>query len=736
MSTVLKSLLAAAASLMAQAAFAQTTTYQYAGNPFQYFSCGPSVPGPGTLGCFNQPAPNNHLTSYIATDHVTATLSFSAPLPANLPYGDVRSLAGFTLSMSDGHQILVSSPTQPPYVTAMVSTDGSGQIANWNLTINAGNVADSSITSLNPPPPPPPQSSFTLDSGILVCCDPLRSGNLANEINHPGTWTVGGGSVNTMSYGGFTRVIQFDAYDHDDFVAGDFNFPRIVTGTGSQLGMNYARTSYKPVTLTTPGGPVILNLGPSVGAWSNSNQGSGSGRGLALATFTAPPGGMTFRVNGVFTGEFEHDWFGLPDGFLSAGAEILIVDTDALTAAIAASHLSPARFFMGNDTVNGGISPQTAFANLQTALRHALLATPTTFYPVPSPANFDVIRGYGIKTPMVTVAAGKQITIIFDAVAYSFEGGFPQVAIGTGVVDFYSTLQPDSTFLSDEDGNPIQVLPPTGSTPAADPTPSNLALTEAQSSALIGTSANFTATVTDASSAPLSGVFVTFLVTGGPDAGLTGAGQTDANGHATFTYTGTQGAGTDTVQASIGPLTSNLVQEAWTSSPLTSGSTCNGTFNGTFTGNLTISNGQNCVLLGGQVTGNILVTGGSLSLSRFHVGGNLLVQGGGISTGPLVTVGGSLQLQNLPASAAASHVCNTVVQGNVQAQGNASAVQIGGDLSCPGNTISGNLLVQDNTGSTQVSSNSVQKNLNCSGNAALSGSGNTASQKQGQCAAF
>jgi hypothetical protein len=727
----LKSLLAAAASLMAQAAFAQPTTYQYAGNPFQFFSCGPSIPGPGTRGCFNQPAPGNPLTSYIATDHVTATLSFSAPLPANLLYQDVKSFAGFSLSMSDGHQILASSPTPPPFVTAQVSTDGTGQIANWHLSISVGNVVNSSITSLDEP-----SAAFTLDTGILTCCDPTRSGNLANEVNHPGTWTSGPGGANTQSYGGFTRVIQYDAYDNDDHIAGDFNVPRIVTGTGSQLGMNFARTSFKPVTLSTPSGTTVLNWGPSAGAWSNSNQGAGSGRGLAFATFTAPPGGMTFRVNAAFNGEFEHDWFGLPDGFLAAGAEVLIADTDAMMAAIAASHLSPSRFFMGADTVNAGIPPQTAFTNLQHALGNALLATPTTFYPVPSPANFDVIRGYAINTPMVTVPAGKQVTIIFDAVAYSFVGGFPQVALGTGVVDFYSTLEPATNFLSDADGNPIQVLPPAGSVPAADPTPGNLSLAAAQPSALVGTSASLTATVTDGSSAPLQGVFVAFTVTAGPDAGLTGGGVTDANGHATFTYTGTQGAGTDTVQASIKTLTSNLAQEVWTASPLPSGAACNGTFNGTFNGNLTVSNGQNCVLLGGQVTGNILVTGGSLSLSRFQVGGNLLVQGGGVSTGPLVTVAGNLQLQNLPASSAASRVCNTVVGGNLQVQQNAAAVQIGGDLSCPGNTIAGNLLVQSNTGSTQVSNNSVQKNLDCLSNTALSGAGNTAKQKLDQCASF
>jgi hypothetical protein len=53
-----------------------------------------------------------------------------------------------------------------------------------------------------------------------------------------------------------------------------------------------------------------------------------------------------------------------------------------------------------------------------------------------------------------------------------------------------------------------------------------------------------------------------------------------------------------------------------------------------------------------------------------------------------------------------------------------------------GNIVKGNLQVQNDTGQTIVSNNNVAKNLQCSGNTTISGSGNTASQKQGQCAPF
>jgi hypothetical protein len=733
MHTALKTLLAAAASLIAQAAFAQTTTYSYTGNNFQFFSCGPSnAPGGGTLGCLNQPAPGNPLTSYIASDHVTATLTLSSPLAANLPFQDVKSLQGFSLTMSDGHQTLSSGTSSAGFVSASVSTNGTGQIANWNLVIFGTSAVSNEIISQNDPSQP-----FTLDQGILACCDPARHGDLALNINSPGTWGAGG-TPTALSFGGFVRVIQFDAYDKDDFTGGGDLIPRIVSGTGSQLGMNWARTSFRPLNLTTPTGPVTLNFGPSAGAWSDSNQGAGSARALAYVTFTAPPGGITFRANANFNGEYEHDWFGLPDGNLASGGEVLVADTVKLNAAMAASHLAPAQFFLGSSAVTAGITPQSAFAQLQSTLSGAgvLLAPAASFFPDPASTAFDIIRSYPINTPMVHVDAGKQFTIILDASAYSFVGGFPLFGIGTGVADFYNSLDPAPNFLTDANGNPVSVIPPSGSAPTPLPTPANLLLTVAQPSALVGTSAALNATVTDSTSAPLKDIFVNFKVTAGPNAGLKGAGTTDVNGHASFSYTGLQGAGTDTVQANVVALTSNLAREAWTLSPLASSTSCNGTFNGTINGNVTVSAGQNCVLLGGKVTGHILVTGGSLSLSNFTVGGNLLVQGGSVQTGPALTVLGNLQVQNLPASSPASRICNSVVQGNLQVQSNAAGVQIGGDLTCPGNTVAGNLLVQNNTGPTQVTGNTVQKNLDCLSNTALTGGGNTAKQKLDQCVAF
>ncbi len=184
---------------------------------------------------------------------------------------------------------------------------------------------------------------------------------------------------------------------------------------------------------------------------------------------------------------------------------------------------------------------------------------------------------------------------------------------------------------------------------------------------------------------------------------------------------------------------------------------CNGTYSGAFVGNLTVSSGETCMFVGGGVTGNITQTGGNLVLSGTIVGGNVQIQAGGsFSIGSFARILGNLQIQNLPSSAIQNHVCGVNVGGNLMFQNSNAPVQIGASTMCPGNTVHGNLQVQNNvaavgivsntvsgnlqvqndSGSTVVSGNQVAKNLQCSGNANISGSGNTAAQKQGQCGSF
>ena len=212
-------------------------------------------------------------------------------------------------------------------------------------------------------------------------------------------------------------------------------------------------------------------------------------------------------------------------------------------------------------------------------------------------------------------------------------------------------------------------------------------------------------------------------------------------------------------------------------------------------GNLNISSGQTYTFVNGMITGNVVMTGGTLVLNNTVVGGNLQMSGGTLLftnnstvqgnlqiTGGTFSldpsrIGGNLQVQNVPASAAQNQICGIKVNGNLLFQNNGTAVLIGSP-SCPGNsiggnlqvtsnsaatevygnsvsgnvqvtsnsaatqvdanTVNGNLQIQNNSASAAVFSNTVKANLQCSGNnsALLSGGGNKAAQKQGQCAGF
>lgn len=78
--------------------------------------------------------------------------------------------------------------------------------------------------------------------------------------------------------------------------------------------------------------------------------------------------------------------------------------------------------------------------------------------------------------------------------------------------------------------------------------PPAMTLTPATASNPINTSHTVTATY-KLGGVPQAGVTINFAIIGGPNVGLTGSAVTDANGHASFTYTGTGGAGTDTIKA-------------------------------------------------------------------------------------------------------------------------------------------------------------------------------------------
>ncbi len=216
-----------------------------------------------------------------------------------------------------------------------------------------------------------------------------------------------------------------------------------------------------------------------------------------------------------------------------------------------------------------------------------------------------------------------------------------------------------------------------------------------------------------------------------------------------------------------------------------------------FNGNLTIASGQTYTFVNGKITGNLAMTGGALVLNNTTVSGNLnisggsllltnnstvqgdiQIKGGGTFSVDASHIGGNLEIQNIPAGSSQNQVCGTTVNGNVLFQSNGTGVVIGSLPSCLGNTVGGNLQVMNNSAATQIDNNTVTGNiqvtsnsaatqvdgnkvtgdlqvmsntastavfsntvkatLQCNGNnsSLITGGGNTAASKQGQCAGF
>ncbi len=79
--------------------------------------------------------------------------------------------------------------------------------------------------------------------------------------------------------------------------------------------------------------------------------------------------------------------------------------------------------------------------------------------------------------------------------------------------------------------------------------PTQLALTQAANQHPVGATHTATATVQDSAGNPIAGAPVTFTVTSGPNAGQTQVVNADAQGVATFSYTGAAQGGTDVITA-------------------------------------------------------------------------------------------------------------------------------------------------------------------------------------------
>jgi RHS repeat-associated protein len=150
------------------------------------------------------------------------------------------------------------------------------------------------------------------------------------------------------------------------------------------------------------------------------------------------------------------------------------------------------------------------------------------------------------RVPKVTVTVGGVATDYFDTGHILDTGGYDLACPGN-------------------ESLPWRLIGTTGVSATGD-----FSLTPSAGQASFGTPYTLTATVTDANNQPQPNVTVTFQATAGPNsgpAGKSGQAVTDAQGHASFTYSSTYAA-TDTWQATIanasgGSLKSNAATVVW-----------------------------------------------------------------------------------------------------------------------------------------------------------------------------
>ena len=260
-------------------------------------------------------------------------------------------------------------------------------------------------------------------------------------------------------------------------------------------------------------------------------------------------------------------------------------------------------------------------------------------------------------------------------------------------------------------------------------------------------------------------ILVTFSATGGyptptfSESGALPAGVTFVNSTGTLSGAATVSGIypiTITAQNGVSPAATLAFTLTTTSTVPTAGTKCNGVYTGTFKGNLTVSAGQTCIFVGGGITGNVAVNGGSLALSGSTVTGNFQAVGGTFAINSGTSIKGNFAVLDLGRSSVQNTVCGSVVGGNLQVVASFTPIAIGNGTTCSGNTITGSLTVTANAATTaiygntiggsltdsanlfptQVFSNKIKSSLTCTADVSITGGGNTAAVKTGQCAKF
>ncbi len=158
------------------------------------------------------------------------------------------------------------------------------------------------------------------------------------------------------------------------------------------------------------------------------------------------------------------------------------------------------------------------------------------------------------------------------------------------------------------------------------------------------------------------------------------------------------------------------------------GDECTTTLGAITVENVIVPSGALCRLEGTIVQGNVQVlTNGRLITVNARIGGNVQAEGARSVKLKGGSVDGSVQL----GQGRSGTVSRVVIDSDLQIEQNTGAFTL------DRNRVRGNLQANQNTGGLVITANRVSENLQCQANSpAPTGGGNTAGDKEGQCASL
>jgi hypothetical protein len=401
--------------------------------------------------------------------------------------------------------------------TADSGTAVAGTADGYTITVSNGNASAVTLNSIFDDL----AAGFTYTPGSttgITTADPTVA---AQHLTWSGPFTVPANGSVSLHFGVTVSSTPGDYFNSAGGDAGNI----AVAGTGQTA----------KVTVTAPADQAISATGTAVSAtegvafngpvatFTDPDATATAGEYTATITWgdaSSSPGTVSLS-GGVFTVSGSHTY--AEEGTDTVSVTITDADNPANTAsptstaivsdaALSASCLVPAT---SSTTFNG---PTASFTDQSST------GTLTDF-------SATIDWGDGSSSPangqLVTITGGPGTS------PYTVSGSHTYASSGNFTI---------TTKILDTGGSTITATCSTST--------SSITLTPATATNAVGGSHTVTATVTSGGN-PVAGTTVNFSIDSGPNAGKTGTGVTDVSGHATFTYTDTGGAGTDSISATF-----------------------------------------------------------------------------------------------------------------------------------------------------------------------------------------